>query len=935
MNLWQRKLLAFLHDPPEKGYDYGPRHKERAEQYKNRILGGGSWQGHEPDWEAAAADRFIFPDGKKLNELGLPGLSGGVQFSHPLSGISVLRNFPASEVAGDLLSGVFPEFGATDELTQFWLLWRCWLHFAVTHTAGQREGAETLAYLPADTRMLDGTIWHHNAVVSALEATRGEDGKLHPVFLLFQVGPVQDFISQARSTRDLWSGSYLLSWMMGHALQVVADQYGPDNVIYPSLRGQPLYDWLNQARLKSATYGGDQPVAFWDSLGLAHSQDVVLTPNLPNRFLAIVPAGFDVSLITTAFDRAWEEIAEKCWEYLDSRCPLGPDKRQMWTFQIQNFWQVTWQLWPWQNLKEALGSVSKLAIPAGSQLKQAKAVAEAIPAEHQDSRNYPLRDGWGWSAHYQLASHRHEARRQTRNFAEWQGRDGTPKDQLSGKEEVISDKAWLAMARLDGELKHLFRKEDELGAVNVIKRVWHRAYLDEEHNLKRARISFDSVPAVAVAPWVESVRARLVEPALWEDFSALTEKLAACAPLLDVTIPDARANEHRWLDRVNAEVFHAGFWHKLDADIAMRPEIQAAAKALANLKAKHQLGEPSGYYAVIALDGDGIGQWLSGEKTPRVEQVIAGKAAEYFRQHVPGADPWLKSRRPLSPSYHLQFSEALANFGLYCAQRIVEAHQGQLIYAGGDDVLAMLPASEAIACAEGLRLAFRGSPQLPDRYTTRFAEAPEGFIKLRDGDWNQGARRQAEPSWPLLVPGIEADLSAGIAIGHIHAPLQNLVEAARTAEGRAKKDYGKSAFAISLFKRSGETIEWGAKWESRAIALAEQFTKLTEDDRLSAKFPYALARLLRAYAIGKDFKIESKNGFHCVKQQGTEQKNGFDPFKVFPAEFAHCVKQQGTDVPDAFAGLAKDYLHDCEGRRLDDFLGPFLTTVFIHRGGDA
>jgi len=32
--------------------------------------------------------------------------------------------------------------------------------------------------------------------------------------LKFQIGPVQEFIAQARSTRDLWSGSFLISWMM-------------------------------------------------------------------------------------------------------------------------------------------------------------------------------------------------------------------------------------------------------------------------------------------------------------------------------------------------------------------------------------------------------------------------------------------------------------------------------------------------------------------------------------------------------------------------------------------------------------------------------------------------------------------------------------------------------------------------------------------------
>ncbi|HZR18958.1 MAG TPA: type III-B CRISPR-associated protein Cas10/Cmr2 [Verrucomicrobiae bacterium] len=914
MNIWQRKLLAFLHDPPEKGYDYGPRHKERAEQYKNRILGAGIWGGHEPDWAAAAADRFVFPDGKKLSQLEGSGLGGGVSFVHPLSGEQAVLSFPSEEDAGDLVSSVFPEFGGGDPSTQYWLLWRGWLHFCVTHASGQKLGAEALAYLPADTRVPDSTIWHHNAVVSALEATRGPDQKLHPAFLLFQLGPVQDFIAQACSTRDLWSGSYLLSWMIAHALKVVADKLGPDNIIYPSLRGQPLYDWLNQTRLQAATYGGENPRSFWDSLGLAHSQDLVLTPNLPNRFLALVPADFDVTEIKTAFASEWDAIARRCWQYLDSRCPLGPDKSAMWQFQVGHFWQLTWQLWPWQNLDEALAAVSRLAIPTGQQLDLSKRVAEAIPAPHRDTRNYPLNNGWAWSAHYELANHTLDARRHTRDFSAWQGRDGAPKDHLSGKEEVIADQQWLVQARGNDELKHLFRKDDELGAINVIKRVWHRAYLEKEKSLKRARVSFDSVPAVAAAPWVDQIRQRLQEPDLWADFIALTGKLSDCAAILEPTIPSCKASEKNWLNGVDAEIFHANFWRKPDEGVADCSEVKTAAAALAEFKSKHKLGEPSKYVAVLALDGDNIGQWLSGAKTPKVAQVITAKAAQYFRKHVPTLVEWLDSARPLSPSYHLQFSEALANFGLYCAQRIVEAQHGQLIYAGGDDVLAMLPAAEALRCAAALRLAFQGSPELPARLSDLFVAAPPGFVKL-----NPNSRRQAEPSWPLLVPGPSADLSAGIAIGHMHSPLQNLVEAARQAEKRAKHEYGKSAFAISLFKRSGETIQWGAKWDTAAIELTEEFTKLTKEEKLSGRFPYALAELLRAYAMDDGFRIKTANGF--------------DPFKVFPAEFAHVVGQQGKNVPDTFATLAGKYLNDCKDRRLDDFLGPFLTTTFINRRG--
>ena len=55
--------------------------------------------------------------------------------------------------------------------------------------------------------------------------------------LVFQLGPVQDFIAQARSTRDLWSGSFMLSWLMAHALNAVVreGQLRNEDVIMPSI----------------------------------------------------------------------------------------------------------------------------------------------------------------------------------------------------------------------------------------------------------------------------------------------------------------------------------------------------------------------------------------------------------------------------------------------------------------------------------------------------------------------------------------------------------------------------------------------------------------------------------------------------------------------------------------------------------------------------
>ena len=61
-NFWKNKLLAYLHDPPEKAYDYSPEHGRRPKHYAERIgVNLSEWQDKLADYTAAAADRFIFP----------------------------------------------------------------------------------------------------------------------------------------------------------------------------------------------------------------------------------------------------------------------------------------------------------------------------------------------------------------------------------------------------------------------------------------------------------------------------------------------------------------------------------------------------------------------------------------------------------------------------------------------------------------------------------------------------------------------------------------------------------------------------------------------------------------------------------------------------------------------------------------------------------
>jgi CRISPR-associated protein Cmr2 len=75
-----------------------------------------------------------------------------------------------------------------------------------------------------------------------------------PALLVFSIGPVQDFIATARRTQDLWMGSYILSYLIAHAMRkVVANLSDPKEILFPMPADQPLIKrlWLKDLNVSA------------------------------------------------------------------------------------------------------------------------------------------------------------------------------------------------------------------------------------------------------------------------------------------------------------------------------------------------------------------------------------------------------------------------------------------------------------------------------------------------------------------------------------------------------------------------------------------------------------------------------------------------------------------------------------------------------------
>ena len=640
-----------------------------------------------------------------------------------------------------------------------------------------------------------------------------------PALLGVSIGPVQEFIAASRSTSDLWAGSHLLSRIAWEAMRVVCEEIGPEAILFPRLRGVPQVDvWLRDRC-------GVRPELF-DSLEWTKREtdaNPLFVAALPNRFTALVPAARarDIAESITRRVREWARArSEEAFRVLLEKAKI-PDDPELPGYgqivaQLDDFPEVHWAAVPWS----IVGVDAENRVDASDhRLRNAmRPFFSSDPpgflgttAWQLLSGGLNLEEGTFWwpnpgalyPAVHELLERLISATKSLRPFA--QIRQEGWRCSLTGETEwLTTDRKQLELppgrrrdtlwTRVADAQPSWARRGEHLGALATLKRLWPTLLVHELQALDLDVQRFViSTHAMAVAgtlqTWLDSKREvspQLVDAVRPYEQVALPRKL-----IRDISGRRDAATLRQlpaWLDA------------QLEAD---EPQRAKAARLLnesgLNLEA---------YYGLLLMDGDRMGAWLSGDREltfphrdsfhPQIRAGLAKFSGD------PKLTQYAQEHRAATPSRHMAISEALNHFALDLAPAVIEkVHAGRILYAGGDDVLAMLPVRELLPAMAGLRAVYSGRSD--ERFGIRRQE--NGFVRYGDR--------------LMRVMGEKATISAGAVIAHHQAPFGAVLRALRAAEHRAKTEGGRDAFSLAVIKRSGGALYLTANWGKPIVLLVE------------------------------------------------------------------------------------------------------------------
>lgn len=496
--------------------------------------------------------------------------------------------------------------------------------------------------------------------------------------LLISVGPVQSMILAARKSRDLWSGSWLLSELAKATAEYLykLDQIGKDNLVFPY------------------TDHPDNDLKAGSSFSVGNKIQVVVSAGSAEEVRQIAESA------KQAARNAFYEMAEASVASLKKKQQI---RQAVWDQQIDDYIEV---------------QVAWAKITNGNQgyLKASQLAAEVL-ASRKSSRNFSVQHNNPFEAGLTI-----------------------PKSALDGIRETVlpennSDLLLNVRRQLDLSRTEKMADSEQLDTLALTKRLGASAKVEQ----------FTSFSRVTAHAWLGGLNETELKQ-LNEAYEPLVALDLATRTTGNEGAYEAFAYDAQllYVSRLERELEDCKASNDLEAYDALS-KLRDTLKPIWKDK-----GQPCSYGVLLLADGDKMGELLDAAKNQKEHQDI---------------------------------TKALSAFAGQVAQ-ITRKHAGHTIYAGGDDVLAMLP----------LYSAYKAAKELSELFTKSLKHISDTL----------------KTNTPTL--------SVGLAIAHMMTPFGIIRQLAGQAEKTAKGDHlakekQRNALGITLSVRSGNITHIRLRWD--------------------------------------------------------------------------------------------------------------------------
>ena len=500
--------------------------------------------------------------------------------------------------------------------------------------------------------------------------------------------------------------------------------------------GSFLLSWLSSVAMVSVQKQGGKinfPIPddhFMAVLKGESGNNLPLQGSVPNRFKTLeveVDHNFDPRLVVEDMNAAWDALCQHIWQKdilpVLNHCSIPKQAaltEQIWLRQLRHYWEINWCLADDEGTSNLLD-------------------------RRKNWRSHTLQPEPGVKC------------MMMEGFQELSGLEYPDQKKLTAFWQLIRTEIKSGASDL--------RPGECLSALAFVKRRFVRHFESFRLILPSGQCisgwalpsQVPSVAYIAAAPWYAAVLQKAqVDEKVRSDLNHFYDQAEKLVSFTEVANP---------LKRVAMAVNAIGYrkeWAGLDGNVFHISQLEnsklfgdtqntannakSALNALQMLCQSSGMSEASSFYAVLIMDGDSLGSQMS----DTVKQKAISKGLNKFTTNV---------------------------------SSIVKEEDGFLVYAGGDDVLALVCLDKAVDLALKLR----------NFYAQCFA----------DQNKTLGVNDQ-----------ITTSLSGAIEFCHIKTPLTFVLgDAHSLLDDIAKDKTGRDALAIRVWKPGGLHLEWSQPWQ--------------------------------------------------------------------------------------------------------------------------